>query len=112
MLLVAGAAAVAGVARRLNWSAPLLLVLAGLAGSFLPGMDHYELDPDLVLFFVLLLLLSVGLVLFTVLVVGLVAHAAIGGLSLVAAFTLGAIIAPTDALAATSVARAIGLPRR
>jgi monovalent cation/hydrogen antiporter len=134
MLLVAGAAAVAGVARRLNWSAPLLLVLAGLAGSFLPGMDHYELDPDLVLFFVLppllfaaawessylnlrnnlrpVLLLSVGLVLFTVLVVGLVAHAAIGGLSLVAAFTLGAIIAPTDAVAATSVARAIGLPRR
>jgi monovalent cation/hydrogen antiporter len=134
ILLVAGAAAVAGVARRLNWSAPLLLVLAGLAGSFLPGMDHYVLDPDLVLFFVLppllfaaawessfvnlrrnvrpVLLLSVGLVLFTVLVVGLAAHAAIGGLPLAAAFALGAIIAPTDAVAATAVGRAIGLPRR
>ena len=134
MLLAAGAAAVAGVARRLNWSAPLLLVVAGLAASFLPGMDQYELDPDLVLFFVLppllfaaawessfvhlrqsiraVLLLSVGLVLFTVLAVGLVAHAAIEGLPLVAAFALAAIIAPPDAVAATAVARAVGLPRR
>jgi Na+/H+ antiporter len=134
ILLIAGAAAVAGVARRLSWSAPLLLVLAGLAASFLPGMDNYALDPDLVLFFVLppllfaaawessfvnlrnnlraVLLLSVGLVLFTVLVVGLVAHAAIGGLPLAAAFALGAIIAPPDAVAATTVGRAIGLPRR
>jgi Na+/H+ antiporter len=134
VLLVACAAAVAGIARRLNWSAPLLLVVAGLAASFLPGVNHYVLDPDLVLFFVLppllfvaawessfvnlrnnlrpVLLLSVGLVLFTVLVVGFVAHAAIRGLPLVAAFALGAIIAPPDAVAATAVARAIGLPRR
>ena len=133
MLLVAGAAAVAGVARRLNWSAPLLLVVAGLAASFLPGMDHYVLDPDLVLFFVLppllfvaawessfvnlrrnvraVLLLSVGLVLFTVLAVGLAAHAAVRGLPLAAAFALGAIVAPPDAVAATAVGRAVGLPR-
>jgi CPA1 family monovalent cation:H+ antiporter len=134
MLLVAGAVAVAGVARRLNWSAPLLLVVAGLAASFLPGMDQYLLDPDLVLFFVLppllfaaawessfvnlrsnmraVLLLSVGLVLFTVLAVGLTAHAAIRGLPMVAALALGAIVAPPDAVAATAVARAVGLPRR
>jgi Na+/H+ antiporter len=134
MLLIAGAAAVAGVARRLNWSAPLLLVVAGLVASFLPGMDHYELDPDLVLFFVLppllfaaawessfvnlrrnlrpVLLLSVGLVLVSALVVGLVAHVAIAGLPLAAAFALGAIVAPPDAVAATAVGRAVGLPRR
>jgi len=134
LLLVAGAVAVAGVARRLNWSAPLLLVVAGLAASFLPGMSQFTLDPDLVLYFVLppllfaaawessfvnlrnnlrpVLLLSVGLVLFTVLAVGLVAHVAIGGLPLAAAFALGAVVAPPDAVAATSVGRAVGLPRR
>src|SRR5207248_7711920 len=57
-------------------------------------------------------LLSVGLVLFSTLVVGLVAHAAIGGLPLAAAFALGAIVAPPDAVAATAVGRAVGLPRR
>jgi len=134
LLLVAGAVAVAGVARRLNWSAPLLLVVAGLAASFLPGMNQFTLDPDLVLYFVLppllfaaawessfvnlrnnlrpVLLLSVGLVLFTVLAVGLVAHLAIGGLPLAAAFALGAVVAPPDAVAATAVGRAVGLPRR
>ncbi|MBM4569329.1 Na+/H+ antiporter, partial [Rhodococcus hoagii] len=40
----------AAVARRLNWSAPLLLVLVGLAGSQIPGLPDTALDPDLVLY--------------------------------------------------------------
>jgi CPA1 family monovalent cation:H+ antiporter len=134
LLLVAGAAAVAGVARRLNWSEPLLLVVVGIAVSFLPGLPDYQLDPDVVLYLVLppllfaaawessyinlrgnirpIGLLSVGLVLFSTAVVGLVAHLAIGGLPLAAAFVLGAIVAPTDAVAATAIGRALGLPRR
>jgi CPA1 family monovalent cation:H+ antiporter len=134
LLLVAGAAAVAGVGRRLNWSAPLLLVVAGIAASFVPGLPDYQLDPGVVLYLVLppllfsaawessylnlrtnlrpIALLSVGLVLFTTVVVGLVAHAAIPGLPLAAAMALGAIVAPPDAVAATSIGRALGLPRR
>jgi Na+/H+ antiporter len=134
LLLVAGAAAVAGVARRLNWSEPLLLVVVGVAASFLPGLPDYQLDPGVVLYLVLppllfaaawessyinlrgnirpITLLSVGLVLFTIAVVGLVAHAAIPGLPLAAAFALGAILAPTDAVAATAIGRALGLPRQ
>jgi Na+/H+ antiporter len=134
LLLVAGAAAVAGVARRLNWSAPLLLVVVGIAASFIPAMPDYALDPEVVLYLVLppllftaawessyvnmrgnvraIGLLSVGLVLFTTMVVGWVAHLAIPDLPLAAAFTLGAIVAPPDAVAATAIGRAVGLPRR
>jgi CPA1 family monovalent cation:H+ antiporter len=58
------------------------------------------------------MLLSVGLVLFTTLVIGYAAHLMIPDLPLAAAFALGAIVAPPDAVAAVSVARRLGLPRR
>src|SRR6266566_6475090 len=53
LLLVAAAAAVAGLARRLRVSAPLLLVVAGLLASFIPGVGGYRLDPEVVLYLVL-----------------------------------------------------------
>lgn len=134
LLLVAAAATVAGVARRVGWSAPLLLVVAGIGVSFVPGVAEYELEPELVLYFILppllfaaawqssvinfrqnlrpIGLLSVGLVLFTTLVVGLAVHAVVPDLPLAAAFALGAIVSPPDAVAATAVGRTVGLPRR
>jgi monovalent cation/hydrogen antiporter len=133
-LLVAAAAAVAGIARRLRWSAPLLLVVAGLAVSYVPGIDEYELEPELVLYGILppllfaaawqssvvnfkqnlrpIGLLSVGLVLFTTLAVGFALHAVLPDVPLAAAFVLGAIVSPPDAVAATAVGRTVGLPRR
>jgi monovalent cation/hydrogen antiporter len=134
LVLVAVAAAVAGLARRLRLSAPLLLVVAGIAASFIPGVGEYELEPDVVLFFILppllfgaawqssvinfrqnirpIGLLSVGLVLFTTLAVGFAVHAVLPDLPLAAAFTLGAIVSPPDAVAATAVGRSVGMPRR
>ncbi|GAA2752344.1 Na+/H+ antiporter [Kitasatospora cinereorecta] len=134
LLLVAGSTLVSVLARRVGFSVPITLVVAGLVLSALPGVPEYHLDPQLALLvFVPPLvysdalessyldlrasarpigLLSVGLVLFTTLVVGLVAHALIAGLSWPVAFVLGAILAPTDAVAAVSVARRLGLPRR
>lgn len=134
LLLVAGALAVAGAARRRETSAPLLLVLAGLAASYIPGVPDYDLDPDVVLLIFLppllfsaaldssyldirrnlrsISLLSVGLVLFTALAVALTAYALVPGLGMAAAFTLGAIVAPPDAVAATAIGRSVGLPRR
>jgi monovalent cation/hydrogen antiporter len=138
VLLPAGAVAVAGLARWRGWPTPLLLVLVGLIvgliASHFPGLPAYELDPDVVLLVFLppLLysaaldssylrlrdvrrpvgLLSVGLVLFSAAVIGLVAHALIPGLPLAAAFALGAIVAPPDAVAAVAVARRLGLPRK
>ena len=134
LVLVAAAAAVAGLARRLKLSEPLVLVVAGIAASFVPGVGGYELEPDVVLFFILppllfgaawqssvinfrqnirpIGLLSVGLVLFTTLAVGFAVHAVLPDLPLAAAFTLGAIVSPPDAVAATAVGRTVGLPRR
>ncbi|MDH2424153.1 Na+/H+ antiporter [Sphaerisporangium sp. TRM90804] len=139
LLLLAGAAAVAGVARWRGWPTPLLLVLVGLVASyilstFFPGVPDYRLDPELVLLVFLppllyaaalessylrlrdvrrpVALLSVGLVLFTAAAVAFVARLLIPGLPLAAAFALGAIIAPPDAVAAVAVARRLGLPRK
>ncbi|GHE58209.1 MULTISPECIES: Na+/H+ antiporter [Streptomyces] len=134
LLLVAGSAAVAGAARRTPVPPPLLLVAAGLAVSYVPGVPGYELDPEIVLPLLLppllhtaatessyldlrtqgrpIMLLSVGYVLFATLAVGWVAYLLVPGLPLPAALVLGAVVAPPDAVAATAVARRLGLPSR
>ncbi len=132
--LLVGATTVAGLARWVRVSAPVLLVVVGLAVSFVPGVPDYTLNPDVVLLLFLPPLLysaalessyigfranlrpigflSVGLVLATTVVVGLVVHAVVPGIPLAAAFALGAIVAPPDAVAAAAVGREVGLPRR
>ncbi|WP_030771411.1 Na+/H+ antiporter [Streptomyces sp. NRRL F-2664] len=132
--LVAGSAAVAGLARRTPVPAPLLLVAAGLAASYVPGVPAYALDPHIVLPLLLppllytaavdssyldlranirpIAMLSVGYVLFATLAVGYAAYLVVPGLSLPVALVLGAVIAPPDAVAATAIARKLGLPNR
>ncbi|MFZ3500281.1 Na+/H+ antiporter [Streptomyces sp. 5.8] len=132
--LVAGCAVVAGLARRTPVPAPLLLVAAGLAAAYVPGVPEYGLDPHIVLPLLLppllytaavdssyldlranirpVALLSVGYVLFATLVVGYAAYLLVPGLSLPVALVLGAVIAPPDAVAATAIARKLGLPNR
>ncbi|MFI7321157.1 Na+/H+ antiporter [Streptomyces venezuelae] len=132
--LIAASAAVAGAARRTPVPAPLLLVAAGLAASYLPGVPDYHLDPHIVLPLILppllhtaalessyldlranirpVALLSVGYVLFATVVVGWLAYLLIPDLPLTAALVLGAVIAPPDAVAATAIARRVGLPSR
>ncbi len=112
---------------------PIFLVLGGLGIGLLPVPD-VELEPDLVLLIFLppllysasfftglrdlrqnirpISLLAIGLVLATALAVALVAHAVIDGMSWPAAFVLGAIVSPTDPVAATAIAGRIGVPRR
>jgi CPA1 family monovalent cation:H+ antiporter len=114
---------------------PILLVVGGLALGFVPGLPEIELPPDVVLvvflppllysaaFFTSLrdlranlrpiTTLAVGLVLATMVAVAVVAHAVVPDMSWEAAFVLGAIVSPTDAIAATAIARRIGgVPRR
>ncbi len=134
LALAAIAATVAGVARRLAWSEPLLLTVVGIGLSYLPHFFQVELTPDIVLVGLLppllyaaairtslidfkanrraIILLSVGLVAFTTVVVGYVAWWTIPGISLGAGIALGAVVAPPDAVAATTVARRVGMPRR
>lgn len=134
LLLVAGSAAVAAAARRTPIPAPLLLVAVGLVVSYLPGVPDYTLDPHIVLPLILppllhtaatdssyldlraqlrpVALLSVGYVLFATFAVGWAAYLIVPDLPLTAALVLGAVVAPPDAVAATAVARRVGLPSR
>ncbi|MFJ5221969.1 Na+/H+ antiporter [Streptomyces sp. NPDC088400] len=132
--LVAGSAAIAGAARRTPVAAPLLLVTVGLGAAYVPGVPDYTLDPHIVLPLILppllytaavdssyldlranirpVALLSVGYVLFATLAVGGLAHLLVPDLPLTAALVLGAVVAPPDAVAATAIARKLGLPSR
>ncbi|WP_371662508.1 Na+/H+ antiporter [Streptomyces sp. NBC_00280] len=134
LLLVAGSAAIAAAGRRTPVPPPLLLVAAGLVFAYVPGVPDYALDPHVVLPLMLppllytaavdssyldlraqlrpVALLSVGYVLFATLVVGWAAYLIVPGLPLTAALVLGAVVAPPDAVAATAIARRVGLPSR
>lgn len=124
----------AALARHYDVSAPLVLVVAGLAAGLIPGFQQIELDPELVLYVLLppllwsaglessyvalrrnvrpIGLLAVGLPLATTFAVGFVAYKTVPELTVAAALTLGAIVAPPDAVSATAVGRRLGLPRR
>lgn len=134
LVLVAVVCAGSAVGRKLNVSVPLLLVLAGVAGSFLPFVPHIELNPELVLVGLLppllyaaalrtslfdfgsnrraIGLLSVGYVIFGTITVGFVVWWLFPEIPLAAAIALGAVVAPPDAVAATAIARKVGMPRR
>jgi CPA1 family monovalent cation:H+ antiporter len=119
-----------------NWCRipyPIVLVVGGLFLGLIPGIPRIEIDPDLILLIFLppllysnaffadlqalrtdartITLLSVGLVLATTVGVGVLAHA-VFGLPLAVSFALGAIVAPTDAIAASTISRRLGVPRR
>src|SRR3712207_3564363 len=126
--------ALAMLARLVAVPYPILLVLGGLAIGFVPGLPHVELAPEIafLLFLPPLLfvaaffssprelkanirpigLLAVGLVLFTTLVVGVIAHALLPELGWPVAFALGAIVSPPDAVAASAVFRRLAVPRQ
>src|SRR3954471_14416235 len=131
LVLVAGLVI---VANRLAISYPVVLVLGGLALTFLPWHPVIRLDPNLVLFFFLppllypaalftswrdfrrnlrgILFLAIGLVLVTTTVVAWVAHSFILGLPWAAAFALGAIVSPPDAVAVEAILKRLRVPVR
>jgi Na+/H+ antiporter len=132
--LMIAIAALSTIARLLDVPYPILLVIGGLGIGFIPGMPEVELDPDLVLVLLLppllyaaaffaslrdlkadlraISLLSIGLVIATTASVAVVAHLLIDGMTWGAAFALGAIVSPTDPIAAAAIARRQGAPRR
>jgi monovalent cation/hydrogen antiporter len=135
LLIVAVVAViVSALCRRYGLSGPLVLVVVGLGVGWIPGLPEFTLEPELVLFAILppLLysaaqdssyvalrkniravgLLAVGLPLATAASVGVVAYYAVPDLPWAAAFVLGAIVAPPDAVSAQAVGRRLGLPRR
>lgn len=132
LLLFVGA--LAWAAARLKISYPILLVIGGLALGFVPRLPHVTLHPDVVfllflppiLYYAALLtswrdfkanlrpisLLAIGLVLLTTCAVAAVAHWMIPDMPWAAAFALGAIVSPPDAVAATAVTKRLNVPKR
>jgi monovalent cation/hydrogen antiporter len=132
--LLAAVLALATVARRVLIPYPIFLVLGGLVIGLLPNVPIVRLDPDLVFLVILppvlwsaayftslrdfranlrpITLLAFGLVLATTGVVAMVARFVMPGLSWPAAVALGAIVSPPDAVAASAIARRLGIPYR
>jgi len=122
------------LARKLGMPYPIVMVIGGLILGFVPGIPDVTLDPDLIFLvilppllyasswttswrdfrynFISIFLLAFGLVGFTVIGVALIAPTVLSGFDWRLGLVLGAVVAPTDAIAATSIARRIGLPGR
>src|SRR5579875_3314539 len=127
-------AAVAGLARRFAVSYPIVLVIFGLLCSLLPRIPRVPLPPSLVFLVILPPLLYVSawqtswrefkynlvsisslavlLVFFTAVGVAFAARWWLPGFDWRLGFLLGAVVSPTDAVAATSIARRVGMPQR
>jgi Na+/H+ antiporter len=132
--LLVAVAVLGAAARAINIPYPIVLVIGGLVLGFVPGLPEVQLDPELVLVVFLppllysaaffanlheikrdlrsISLMAVGLVLATMCAVAVVAHAVVADLSWPVAFVLGAIVAPTDPVAATTILRRLRAPRR
>ncbi|MGH9211202.1 MAG: Na+/H+ antiporter [Acidimicrobiales bacterium] len=130
LLSVAGLNALAS---RIGIPYPIVLVVGGLAIGAMPGMPAVELEPDMVLLVFLppllyaaaffadlkamradtraLSLTSVGLVLLTMAAVAVIGYTVLD-LPWAMAFALGAVVSPTDPVAATAIMRRLGAPRR
>lgn len=124
----------AGLATRLHIPYAILLVLGGILLGVVPTLPDITLEPDLVLLLflpplifssawftswrnfrrelIVILLLAIGLVLLTMLCVAEVVHLLIPGISWPVAFVLGAIVAPTDTVAANAILKTTGVSRR
>src|ERR1700733_422810 len=134
LLLLLFVIGLAVLAKRIEQPYPIVFVLGGLVLSFLPPVPDIVLHPDFVFLVVLppllfaaahnsswrdlrenmtsILMLAFGLVAFTVVGVGFAAHFFFPQLTWRTGLVLGAVVSTTDAIAATSIARRLGLPSR
>ncbi|MQY30456.1 hypothetical protein NRB56_60580 [Nocardia sp. RB56] len=133
VVLVAVAVALAALARRMGVAEPLLLTVAGVAASYIPMVPRVDINPEIVILGLLpplvytaaigtslvefrpkklsIALLSVGLVLFTTFAVAVVVWRMLG-VPFATAVAIGAVVSPPDSVAATAIARRVGMPRR
>ena len=134
LFLMLCSVALGWVARRFNFPYPIALVIGGSALGFLPELPQVPFDPQLILVLVLppilyqaalmtswrdfkanirpISLLAIGLVVATTITVGVALKLLIPGIPWAAAFVLGAIVSPPDAVAATTILSRLNIPRR
>src|SRR5438034_11423183 len=132
VLLFALVAVLAVLACKVALPYPIVLVIGGLALSFVPRLPEVKLNPDTVFYFILpallyppalltswrdfrrnlrpILLLAIGLGLVTMVPIAWVAHTILPGLPWAAAFALGAIVSPPDVFSAAAVLRRLPVP--
>ncbi len=132
--LLLAVAAIAGLARRFAMSYPIALVIFGLLCSLIPRVPRIPLPPSIVFLVILPPLLYIAawqtswrefkynlvsisslavlLVFFTAFAVAFAAQWWLPGFDWRLGFLLGAVVSPTDAVAATSIARKVGMPQR
>jgi CPA1 family monovalent cation:H+ antiporter len=132
-VLVAAAVGLAAWARRLGVAEPLALTVAGVVASYLPFVPQVDVNPEIVMLGLLpplvytaaigtslvefrpkkvsIALLSVGLVLFTTFAVAVVVWQLLA-VPFAVAVAIGAVVSPPDSVAATAIARRVGMPRR
>ncbi|MEO8415369.1 MAG: Na+/H+ antiporter [Ginsengibacter sp.] len=133
-LLLTGVVLLAVFSNKYGFPFPIVLVLSGLLISLVPGLPTIALQPEIIFLIFLppllyeaswntnwyhfrankrpILLAAFGLVFFTTVIIGIVAHAFIKGISWPLGFLLGAIVSPTDAVAATSITKKLQMPPR
>ena len=134
VLLLTAVAVLAVLAHKITLPYPIVLVLGGLILSFVPHLPEVRLNPDFVFYFILpallypaalftswrdfrrnlrpILMLAIGLVLATMVAVAWIAHSIVPAFPWAAAFALGAIVSPPDAVATTAIIRRLGVPHR
>ena len=134
LLLLLFVAGLAALAKRFNTPYPIILVIGGLILSFFPRAPHVALNPDMVFLVILppllfssafamswrdfrynlvsISMLALGLVLFTVRGVASISHWILPSFDFRLGLVLGAVVSTTDAIAATSIAKRLGIPKR
>ena len=134
LALLIAVAALVTIARRLGIAYPIFLVIGGLLLGLVPGLPRPDVQPDLIFVLVLppilyttafftplrslganlgnISSLAIGLIIATAAAVAVVAHALIGGITWPVALALGAIVAPSDEIAAAAIVARLAVPRR
>ena len=134
LLLLLFVAGLAALAKRFQTPYPIILVIGGLILSFFPRVPHVALNPDMVFLVILppllfssafttswrdfrynlvsISMLALGLVVFTVRGVASISHWILPGFDFRLGLVLGAVVSTTDAIAATAIARRLGIPTR
>lgn len=134
ILLLAVITALAQLTDKIKIPYPVLLVVTGMAIGFIPHLPLIELDPETVFLLFLppvlyaaawntswfefkaagrpISLLAIGCVLFTTVLIAVVAHHFIPGFGWAESFVLGAIISPPDAVAASAATKGLSIPKR
>ena len=134
LALLIAVAALVTIARRLGIAYPIFLVIGGLLLGLVPGLPRPHVAPDLIFVLVLppilyltafftplrslganlgnISSLAIGLIIATAAAVAVVAHALIAGITWPVALALGAIVAPSDEIAAAAIVARLAVPRR